>query len=68
LFKREFSTPLLKCLYPNEAAYALEDVHEGIAGKHLGRRTLARKILRAGYYWLMMKNDAMKYVKKCDKC
>ncbi|MCI36880.1 gypsy retrotransposon integrase-like protein, partial [Trifolium medium] len=29
---------------------------------------LARKALRAGYYWPTMQEDAKEYVKKCDKC
>lgn len=45
LFKRGFSTPLLKCLDSEEAAYTLEEVHEGIADQHLGGRALAKKLL-----------------------
>ena len=29
---------------------------------------MARKMLRAGYYWLTMESDYCKYVKKCHKC
>jgi hypothetical protein len=47
LFKRGFSTPLLKCLDSGKAAYVLEEVHEGVVGQHLGGRALARKLLRA---------------------
>jgi len=50
LFKIGFSTPIVKCLNLDEAAYALEEVHEGIVGQHLEGRALARKILRASYY------------------
>lgn len=50
LFKRGFSTPLLKCLDSGETTYALEEMHEGIDGQHLGVRALDRKLLRAGYY------------------
>ena len=50
LYKRSFSLPLLRCLRPSEADFALREVHEGICGNHLGGRSLAYKILRQGYY------------------
>ncbi|CAJ2654489.1 unnamed protein product [Trifolium pratense] len=48
--------------------YILREVHEGINAQHLGGRSLARKALRAGYYWPTMQQDAKDHVKKCDKC
>ena len=45
LYKRSFTLPLLKCLPPFEADYALREVHEGICGNHLGGQALAYKIL-----------------------
>ena len=35
----------------------MEDIHEGIFGTHSSRHTMAKKILRAGYYWLTMEID-----------
>ncbi|GKV37983.1 hypothetical protein SLEP1_g45941 [Rubroshorea leprosula] len=58
LYKRSFSLPLLRCLNPYEAEYALRDVHEGVCGSHIGARTLAHKVLRQGYYWPNMYKDA----------
>ncbi|GKV53008.1 hypothetical protein SLEP1_g59558, partial [Rubroshorea leprosula] len=46
LYKRSFSLPLLRCLNPYEAEYALREVHEGVCGSHVGARTLAHKVLR----------------------
>ncbi|PNX97897.1 hypothetical protein L195_g021134 [Trifolium pratense] len=34
----------------------------------IGGRSLARKTLRAGYYWPTMQDDAKDHVLKCDKC
>ena len=48
LYKRSFSLPLLKWLLPSEAKYALQEVHDGLCGNHLGGRALAHKILRQG--------------------
>ncbi|GKV17346.1 hypothetical protein SLEP1_g27861 [Rubroshorea leprosula] len=68
LYKRAASMPLLRCLTPYEAEYAVKEVHEGICGTHIGGRTLARKLLRHGYYWPTMVEDAHDYVKKCPTC
>ncbi|MCH80654.1 gypsy retrotransposon integrase-like protein [Trifolium medium] len=62
------SIPLLKCLAGREALTVLQEVHEGIAGQHLGGRALTKKVLRAGYYWPSMGQDAKDFVKKCEKC
>ncbi|GKV50077.1 hypothetical protein SLEP1_g56793 [Rubroshorea leprosula] len=46
LYKRSFSLPLLRCLNPYEAEYALREVREGVCGSHVDARTLAYKVLR----------------------
>ncbi|GKV27812.1 hypothetical protein SLEP1_g36936 [Rubroshorea leprosula] len=68
LYKRAASMPLLHCLTPNETEYAVREVHEGVCGTHIGGKTLARKLLRHGYYWPTMVEDALNYVKKCPTC
>ncbi|GKV41376.1 hypothetical protein SLEP1_g48919 [Rubroshorea leprosula] len=68
LYKRSFSLPLLWCLNPYEAEYALREVHEGVCGSHVGARTLAHKVLRQGYYWPNMYKDVTCFVQKCPKC
>ncbi|GKV37469.1 hypothetical protein SLEP1_g45495 [Rubroshorea leprosula] len=67
LYKRAASMPLLRCLTPYEAEYAVREVHEGVCGTHIGGRTLARKLLRHGYYWPTMVEDAQDYVKKSGR-
>ncbi|GKV49226.1 hypothetical protein SLEP1_g55988 [Rubroshorea leprosula] len=61
LYKRAASIPLLRCLTPYEAEYAVREVHEGVCGTHIGGRTSAQKLLRHGYYWPTMVEDAQKY-------
>ncbi|GKV41996.1 hypothetical protein SLEP1_g49458 [Rubroshorea leprosula] len=68
LYKRSFSLPLLHCLNPYEAEYALREVHEGVYGSHIGARTLAHKVLGQGYYWPNMYKDVTQFVQKCQKC
>ena len=68
LYKRSYSLPLLKCLRPSEADFALREVHEGVCGSHLGARSLSHKLLRQGYYWPIMYHDSVEYVRRCDRC
>ena len=68
LYKRSHYSPLLKCLSPSEADYALREVHEKICGNHLGGRALSYKILWQGYYWPTMQEEAIQYAKRCDAC
>ena len=68
LYKKGFSHPYLRCLGPKEADYVMREVHEGICGNHSRSRSLAHKLIQAGYYWPTMQKDAQTYVKVCDKC
>ncbi|XP_075633263.1 uncharacterized protein LOC142605685 [Castanea sativa] len=58
LYKRGFSRMYLRCLSPEEADYVMREVHEGICGNHSGSRSLVHKLIRAGYYWPTVQNDA----------
>ncbi|KAI0498099.1 hypothetical protein KFK09_021340 [Dendrobium nobile] len=68
LYKRAFTGPYLKCLPPSEADYALREVHSGVCGEYLGGRALAHKIMRQGFYWPIMKQDALEFTRKCINC
>ena len=68
LYKRGFSTPILKCVGKEDANYVLREVHEGICGNHIGARSLAAKTLRQGYYWPTMLKDAIELIKKWKIC
>nr|KYP55059.1 Gypsy retrotransposon integrase-like protein 1 [Cajanus cajan] len=68
LYRRGFSTPLLKCIDHQQANYVIGEIHEGICGSQFGRRTLATKVLRASYFWPTLKTDCAQFVKKCLQC
>ncbi|XP_038982200.1 uncharacterized protein LOC120110682 [Phoenix dactylifera] len=68
LYRKSFTSPLLRCLRPSKADYAMREVHEGIGGNHLGGRALAHKILRQGYFWPTLQKDTLDFVWKCDQC
>ena len=58
LYKRGFSRPYLRCFGLEEADYVMREIHEGICRNHSRSRSLAHKLLRAGYYWPIMQKDA----------
>ncbi|XP_061349021.1 uncharacterized protein LOC133294385 [Gastrolobium bilobum] len=68
LFRKGLHIPMLKCLNSEEAEYVLAEIHERINGHHMGSKALARKALRAGYYWPTMEADSKEPVKRCDNC
>ncbi|XP_025664561.1 uncharacterized protein [Arachis hypogaea] len=68
LYKRGFSQPLLKCIEPENTEYILCEIHEGCCGHHVGGKTLAQKVIRAGYFWPTVIRDSIQIVKNCDKC
>ena len=68
LYKRDFSQPYLRCVEEEEFKCILEEVHEGIWGDHMGAKSLVRKIMRTGYFWPTMQQDAANFVRKCDSC
>ncbi|XP_052730552.1 uncharacterized protein LOC108324378 [Vigna angularis] len=68
LYRRGFSSPLLKCLGEAEALYVMDELHNGICGLHTGWRALKARILRAGYYWPTVEADTRTFVQKCVRC
>ncbi|XP_072071924.1 uncharacterized protein [Arachis hypogaea] len=62
LYKRGFSQPLLKCVEPGDTEYILREIHEGCCGHHIGGKTLAQKIIRAGYFWPTVIRDSMQLI------
>jgi len=50
LYKRGYGQPLLKCVTPEQAQYIIKELHEGICGYHSGARTMATRVLKAGYF------------------
>ncbi|PNX95908.1 hypothetical protein L195_g019106 [Trifolium pratense] len=68
LYKRNHDMVLLRCVDRQEADLLLAEIHEGSFGTHANGHAMAKKILRAGYYWLTMEADCFRYVKTCHKC
>lgn len=52
----------------HETILLLVVVHKRAYNNHIGGKTLAHKLLRAGYYWPTLMKDNITFVKKCDQC
>nr|XP_033513943.1 uncharacterized protein LOC117278574 [Nicotiana tomentosiformis] len=63
-----FGRPLARWLGPLQTEYVMREVHEGNCGNHTGGRSLVKTLIRAGYYWPKMEEEAKNFVAKCDKC
>ena len=68
LYRRGYSMPLLRCILKEKAKELMKEVHGGFCGDHAGEKSLSKKILRQGYFWPMMNEDLMEFVRRCDKC
>ncbi|XP_039054461.1 uncharacterized protein LOC120196812, partial [Hibiscus syriacus] len=68
IYRRSNDQMLLRCLNTSEARNVIKEVHSGICGTHANGLSMARKIMRYGYYWATMYTDCIHYAKKCHKC
>lgn len=66
LYKRGKTHSSLRCLTPSEATQMLRDVYARYYNSHIGGKALAHMVLRQGYYWRTLKNDAQELVKRYD--
>jgi len=67
LYKRGFSTPLLKCVSKAEKEYVLQELHQGACGLHSGARMMETKVLRVGYYWATLRTDCADFCEEMCK-
>ena len=68
LYKRNYDMDFLRCVDRHEAYMLMYEIHEGSFGTHASGHSMAKKMLREGYYWLTMESDFYKFSKKCHKC
>ncbi|XP_070007470.1 uncharacterized protein [Nicotiana sylvestris] len=68
LYRRTPDMGLLRCVEARGATKLLEEVHVGTCGPHMNGFVLAKKILRAGYFWMTMEVDCIQHVRRCHRC
>ncbi|XP_070028792.1 uncharacterized protein [Nicotiana sylvestris] len=64
LYRRTLYLGLLRYVDAKKASKLLEDIHIGTCGPHMNGFILAKKILRANYFWMTMETDCVQYVRK----
>lgn len=55
LFRKAFLPTDATCLSQPEGILVVREAHEGGCAEHVGARSLARKVARAGFYWMRKK-------------
>jgi len=65
LFRHGFTHPILTCVSGDQCTRIMTELHEGIFGSHVGGRSLASTVVRAGYYWLTVREDYVRYAQQC---
>ena len=68
LFRHGFTHPILVCVSGDQCTRIMAELHEGICGSHVGGRSLASKVVRAGYYWPTVREDCTRYAQRCMQC
>ncbi|XP_010661216.1 uncharacterized protein LOC100252257 [Vitis vinifera] len=68
LYRRSPDGLLLLCLDRTSVDRVMREVHVGVCGPHIGGHMLARKIIRAGYFWLTMETNCCQFVQRCQEC
>ncbi|XP_070058078.1 uncharacterized protein [Nicotiana tomentosiformis] len=68
LYKRTPDLNMLRCVDSREAERIMNEVHSGVCGTHMSGYVLAKKILRADYYWMTKEKDCFSFARKYHQC
>jgi hypothetical protein len=68
LYRITIDGVLLKCLGEEKAKVAVWEVHDRICGAHQSAHKMNWLLWRAGFYWLTMMDDCIKYQRGCEAC
>lgn len=68
LYRKTFLPIDARYLSKEEGMMVLREAHGGGCSEHAEARSLARKVVRSGFYWPTMKEDAIDLVWKCVVC
>jgi len=59
---------LRRCVSVEEAKDIMWHCHNSPYGRHFNGQRTAAKVLRVGFYWPTLFNDAYEHVQKCESC
>jgi len=67
LLRHGYTHPILSCVSGEQCTRIMVELHEGICGSHIGVRALSSKVVQAGYYWPIMREDCTRYAQRCKQ-
>lgn len=65
-YMRSYLGPLSKYLVLGDTNYVLREIHEGACDNHSKMDSLVLKIMRVGYYWPLIEEDAKCFIIKYE--
>jgi len=68
LYKKGYALSYLRCVNHEDGFKLLTKAQSGFCGDHSNGIKLAKKIIRHGFYWPQLTNQAIVYVKRCKGC
>ena len=68
LYWKDPTRILLKCVDEEESQRIMTEMHTGACGGHLYWKSIANKILKAGYYWPTLFSDVYAKIRACIPC
>jgi len=68
LFRHGFTHPILTSVSGDECTRTMSELHEGICGSHVGGKSLASKVIRAGFFRPTLREDCVRYAQRCKQC
>jgi transposase InsO family protein len=68
LFYTGLDQEIRRCVRDDEVYDLLKACHDGPCGGHFAAKRTGHKVLRMGYYWPNIFQDAKNYVQACDSC
>ena len=68
LYRRSSDGMFLLCIDQDTTYRVMSEVHAGVCGPHMGSHMLARKIMRADYFWLTTETYCCQFIQRCTEC
>jgi hypothetical protein len=68
VYKTPVTGPLLRFLSKYEGKEVLTQTHSVVCDGHIGVRALTAKVIRHGFYWPSIIDDASKLITTCQAC
>ncbi|KAM2965196.1 hypothetical protein FF2_022900 [Malus domestica] len=68
LYRKGEDGLLLLCLGPQEGAWAITEVHEGVCGAYQSGRKMRWLLRRHSYFWPRILKDCIEFARGCVQC